>query len=111
MDNSLYVSEPVLKARKANLFNPKMKYTGVATCNHSKFGRMTVINYAETFKLNAGGTYVIQNYIDWKNNPNRTTWRTRTNSTQNKNSQSTTWDGKSTSGQKNGWAWGKNSKN
>jgi hypothetical protein len=36
-----------------------MKYTGVATCSHSKFGKMTVINYAESFKLNAGGIYAI----------------------------------------------------
>ena len=38
---------------RKNLYDPKYKHTGVATCEHIKFGSMTVITYAEDFEANA----------------------------------------------------------
>jgi prophage DNA circulation protein len=35
---------------RQNLYNAKFKYTGVGVCPHPKFGRMTVVTYAEDFK-------------------------------------------------------------
>jgi hypothetical protein len=37
------------RMERKNLYNPKYKYSGVATCQHIKFGSMTVITYAEDF--------------------------------------------------------------
>jgi hypothetical protein len=59
LKDTLFVSNQTQRDYRANLFNPNIKFTGVATCPHSKFGIMTVINYAESFKLSAGGTYAI----------------------------------------------------
>ena len=38
---------------RKNLYDPNYKFTGVATCEHIKFGSMTVITYAEDFEANA----------------------------------------------------------
>jgi hypothetical protein len=37
------------REERQNLYNSRFRYTGVGVCPHPKFGKMTVVTYAENF--------------------------------------------------------------
>jgi len=54
------------RGNRSNMLRSNFKYTGIATCTHSTKGKMTVINYAETWSPNLKARLAVEAYAALK---------------------------------------------
>lgn len=46
----LYIDDGVAdRGHRVNMLNPKLELTGMAYCNHAKYGGMMAVTYAKSF--------------------------------------------------------------
>ena len=55
------------RMNRSNMLKSEFKYTGIATCDHRTKGKMTVINYSETWSPNLKGRLAVEAYAALRN--------------------------------------------
>lgn len=51
-----------LRGNRLNMLRSNFNFTGIATCDHIGKGKMTVINYSESWDVNLAGRLAVETY-------------------------------------------------